>query len=102
METFDITPDMLETAPVRGFKGRSPMAADFRAWYADVSRAAIGFSVNVSEDAALKDAICLAAGMSKTKRPKLDEYGVQVRSEKRDKPVFLTEPSTSAHLLSAI
>lgn len=101
MELVDITPEIVASAPARGFKGRSPVAAAFKDWYSDVSRPILGLKLTASDDASLKDAICVGAGMQKVKRPKM-ENGVQVMSEKRGKPVFITEPFSSAHLLSAM
>ena len=98
-----ITLDMsaVNSAPVRSFKGRSGIAADFAGWY-EGSEDAIGFRLNASEDAGLRTALCRAAGMTQERVPVLNEDGSQAVSEKRGKPQFRAVPFSTSDLLSAM
>lgn len=98
-----ITLDMsvVNSAPVRSFKGRSGIAADFAGWY-EGSEDAIGFRLNASEDSALRTALCRAAGMTQERVPVLNEDGTQAVSEKRGKPQFRAVPFSTSDLLSAM
>jgi hypothetical protein len=93
-------------APVHSFGRLSTMRSDFRGWYdSSDSTSAATFRLGGKDDAErdgsdsqMRDLLCAFAGIPRT--PKLDADGNIVRSEKRNKPVFIAY--TSADRASAM
>jgi len=85
----------VQDAPIHSFGRLSTLRADFRNWYesGDTTQAA-EFRLGGKEDperdgsdSQLRDVLCAAAGIPRT--AKTDENGNVIRSEKRNKPVFV-------------
>jgi len=107
LKTYEITPEHILSAPVRGFSVRSALEAGIREWYESPASAVemrLGEkddSDRDGSDAQLRDSLCKMAGMRREKTPRM-ENGVQVRSEKRDRPVFDVTPFSTGNRLDAL